>query len=224
MYSSSTVATLTISGITNVTGTGLTGLSIGGNAFVSVEETFTDGSASTSRTGDSSVIDADPPGLRIDDGLSQNAQVSGSAEPGISFAAHVNDGLISLSNQSSDIFEIDFLLDFALTSTASADDPLFELAFASAYVGIWFDNDALHESFFVLAGTIETPPEDGLEGLQSYTVVLDSGESDTVSMSSWADGIAVSEVTIPEPATLMLLAVGLLAAGAASVSGRPLRS
>jgi len=212
LYSASASGTLTIVSATNFDTPGdFTDLTITGDAFVPIDDVFTDGSGIATTGGFADVL-GDPLDIMIGDGLDQLSEVDGSASAvGYAESTHLTDGLLDLTNGSAtDTFEIFFELAYSLSASASVGDPATEDAYAEATIDLLDDLGFVDVFETVLADALFGPPSDSLSDVVFFSIILAPGEIDSLALLSDADGFADA---IPVPPTLALLAVGLVALG-----------
>ncbi len=210
IFDASSSATLSIAGIENLTSPGsFLGLSVSGESDVIAEEALSDGNASAS-TGSGAEVTGAPPFL----GLGQLAAAGGTAEAvGTAEAFVLTDGFLRFENASStDSFLITLLLDYALSAAAAVDDASSEDAFSGAFIDVVSDSSTIDFFSRVAADALLGPPSDGDGGLLFFTLLVGPGGSDTVFLSTFADGSA-DAFQVPEASTLSLLFAAFLALG-----------
>lgn len=175
VFTASSSATLTITGISSPIGGDLADLSIIADDSFFIEDFFVippAGNAGGDANADTQVTGFDPFDLGIDEGVEQTASVSGfaagrnAAVDAIAFASTS----IEILNNSADLFTLDFLLSYDLTATADGDD-----ASAIAYI-----NAASSFGGFSLFEEVELDPSSGffdtpLTGSIPFSLDVDQG-------------------------------------------------
>lgn len=207
IFDVSSSATLSIAGIENLTSPGsFLGLSVSGESEVIAEEALSGGNASAS-TGSGAEVTGAPPFL----GLDQLAAAEGTAEAvGTTEAFVLTDGFLRFENTSAtDSFLITLLLDYALSAAAAVDDASSEDAFSSAFVNLVSDSSTTDFFSVVAADAVLGPPSDDDNAQLFFELLVGPGGSQTVFLSTFADGFA--DAKVPEASTLSLLFAAFLA-------------
>jgi hypothetical protein len=200
IFDASSSATLSITGIENVTDPGsFLGLNVSGQSEVLTDAALFIGNAFASTDSGADVTGTDP--LL---GLQHLAAVEGTASGiGNAEAAVFNEGSIGFENTSlTDSFLITLVLDYALIVSAAVDDTSNENAFSNAFVKLFSDSLTIDFFSLIRADALLEPPSDDDSAQLAFELLVGPGESDTVFLSASADGFADSLLQVPEPSTL----------------------
>jgi hypothetical protein len=212
-YQASASGQLEIYSIANQTNPGgdLSFLNIDGDVYVDNTGHNHYGAADASDNGSTSIqagAAGSDPGL-----LTQSSDVQGYADisPVLSHALSYNSSLgqFTLSNQSAtDTVQVDLSLLYSLSVNAALSRMLSENAVANAFVsltdtltGVLLDRTLSADAQGLLA-----PPNDSWGDNPTFSVVLQPGEVDQLTLRLGVSGNAQS---VPEPATIFLMASGL---------------
>ena len=210
-YNATADITVTVADLRDASGASLgaipIGLSIIGETFVldDFTDVFGDASAGTD-FGLSPMFDM---ALGIDEGTTQITDAFGSAGPGDGFAESImyTDGFIEIINETSDAITVVFDVSFALTATATADDPATQ--FSEAFAGVAIDiltpfsvaEDTILEEF-VFAFSDDVTSE-SLSDSFSFEVTVVSDAFADIFIIADSDGFADSlPEIVPAPAAL----------------------
>lgn len=219
LYDAVASATLTVDSIINTTGSGLGELLIQGQALVFDEDAVAVGDATAVANG--SVLPSLPLDLGIGDDIDLLAAVSGdagaTAGSGTSDAFFLTDGSVTLENQSAtDTFEVAFTLAYAAAASALVDDLINEFALSLAALSLETTSGGTLLDEVIAADTVGGLPGDLVADSVSFTLMLTPGQTDAVFLLADAEGIAIAEAAVAEPATLGLMALGVALLGASS--------
>lgn len=151
----------------------------------------------------------DPLGLGFGFDLSLTTFSDGAAQPaGFVEQSALNFGFVDLINSSADTtFELSYALSYTLDTEVSVDFGGIEDAFSNASLQLRQDQGSLFSSF-VSADVLLGPPSDSDSGLFLFSVLLNPG--DTVSLTVQGSAFGVAEA-IPVPAALPMLGTALFA-------------
>jgi hypothetical protein len=209
IFDASSSATLSITGIENLTNPGsLDDLGVTGDSQVMIDDALFVGNASSSTSSGAAVTGA-PPLL----GLDQLAAAQGTADPiGTAQAGVQADGFLQFDNSSlTDSFLITLLFDYSLSASAAVDNTSGENAFSNAYVNLFSNSLAIDFFSLIRADALVGPPSDDDSAQLVFELLVEPGGSDTVFLSTFAEGFADSLESVPEPSATALLFAAFLA-------------
>ena len=212
IYDAVSLVELNLVGVTN--GSGSPGsipneLLITGNAFVVDEDSIIDKNASADRFAGATVL-GNPIGLSLTDGLSQQAVATGEAKLGTAASFALTQGILSINNLSlTETYTIDFQTVFSYLVDTSVGNSNFK--FATAVSEIFLGSD-LNGSLLDHTVTSDSDLGGGLftdNAVLPFSISLGPGDSDNLSLTVNAAGIATAATPVPEPSTFGLFAIGL---------------
>ena len=185
---------------------------------VVAEEYFIDGDVFTSGDGIVSVEDSIAANcyreLGVGDDVTQFTHTSGASGEGIAESYVLNELGVQVENDS--LEELTFTFDYKYLLSASVGSATHaEGDDALAYGGIdvvddFFSVDILDEAY---ADLILGPEEDKSWSGSTFSFTLSPGDYNYISIFSYSSGIAIGAQSVPEPATLALLGIGLVCLG-----------
>ncbi len=188
-------------------------LLITGDAFIIDEDQIIDGQATTDKFASTSVDGLNPDLLDIGDGLSQETLATGDATFGTAASLAIVQGLLTLNNFSpSESYTVGFetvwsyLVNSQVTSNA--------IEFATAESGIFLES-LLNGPLLDVTAISDSDFTDGLitnQSIQSFSIQVEPGTSDILTLTTRSIGAASATAFISEPSTLILLGLGLLGA------------
>jgi MYXO-CTERM domain-containing protein len=216
VFQSSVDATLSLTGVTVIEGTGDLDVTVDGDALVTDSDSFFDGAA----VGDLTAT-ASPPALTPLADAPIEIFLNGTGEvPGIgdAFAFAGAESLIMFNNNSeTNAVRLDFMLDYSLTSLAEVDDPDEQSAMSEVYFRLENsqEQDLIADFFFAaVSGTPETAFS--ISDVLQFSVFLSPTGGSTLTLLSSIFGTAgsnvepaLSDVPIPSMAGLFALAAFL---------------
>lgn len=208
IYTARSEAQLSIVDIRNLTLPGqFQSLGLVGDAFVTGEDGFTAGDG-VAEFGGSASVDADNLfDLAINDSVILASEAEGqSINDGAAFSFHVANGFVDLLNFSNtEVFEIDFQLDYGLTAMVEVDDPLGDMAIADASL-IAFTLSGAFELVRSVSAEFGSGPIDVMDS-QFFTLTLAPLAADAIELTTIAQG---ESAAVPIPAALYLFMTLLL--------------
>ena len=213
IYNSISLADLNIVGVSS--SAGLLGsipdnLLITGNAVVLDEDSIIDGNAFADQFA-SALAFGDPIGLGLNEGLSLQTIATGEATLGTAASFAFTLGTLAINNLSlTETFSVDFITDFSYLVDARVGNS--NLGFATAVSEIILESDLIG-SVLDLTVFSDSDLDGGLftdNAVLPFSIVLEPGDSDNVSLTVNAAGIATAAAPVPEPSTLTLFAIGLI--------------
>ena len=199
IYSASSAGQLSVLDVRNVTQPGqFEDLSLTGDAFVVGADALSVGLASADYIGFADLTGS----------LSLQSSAFGQAEkPGAAFSFHIATGFIDLLNVSgTDIFEIDFQLDYELAAMVEVDRPALDSAFAETVLTAF----TLSNQFELALITDTDVMSDPIDIIDSafFTLSLEPLGADAIDVTTFAQGEALV-ISLP-PSLLQLGSLAVL--------------
>ncbi len=218
-YDAITLVDLTITGAANSAGplaSKPNDLLISGDGRVVDADATIFGNVFADQFADAMVMGNEPNDLDFNEGLSQQAIVTGEASMGTAASFALTEGILEINNISStENYNVDFEVDWSYLVETSITNPISEIATAISEIHLMSTNLG---SLLDITVSSDSDFGGGLffnSSVFPFSVPLAPGESDvltlTVNASGVADAVTAAPNTpVPEPSTFALMIIGLI--------------